>query len=159
MAEPRTPIDFAGLAAALLDRAPVLVPLWLPGGTVRNGEYVCASLSGGEGRSCSVNLRTGQWADFAGDDKGNDLISLYAAIHGLNQGQAALRLMADLGWQTQQHQQDAAPSRSWGAPQASAPGGGGGGGDDEPPPWADAPLPDDAGAAAAAGPGERTCVS
>ena len=92
-------IDFAGLAAALLDRAQTLVPQWLPGGHERNGEYVCADLTGGKGSSCSVNLTSGAWADFSGDDRGGDLISLYAAIHGLNNGQAARRLMDDLGWQ------------------------------------------------------------
>ncbi len=92
------PIDFAGLAAALLDRAHLLVPQWLPGGKRSGAEYVCGDLSGGEGRSCSVNLTTGAWADFSGDDRGADLISLYAAIHGLNQGQAAHQLMQDMGW-------------------------------------------------------------
>lgn len=108
MAGDHTPIDFADLAAALLDRARNLVPMWLRDGKFVGHEYVCAGLGGGEGRSCSVNLNTGQWADFAGDDRGNDLISLYAAIHGLNQGQAARQLMQDMGWQRA-------------APQASAP--------------------------------------
>lgn len=93
------PIDFAGLAAALLDRAPTLVPQWLPGGVQRGHEWVCADLGGGRGGSFSVNLVTGAWADFAGDDRGGDLVSLYAAIHGLNNGQAARALMAELGWQ------------------------------------------------------------
>jgi predicted P-loop ATPase len=95
----RDPIDFTGLADALLDRAERLVSEWLPGGRVSGGEWVCADLTGGEGRSCSVNLKTGKWADFSGDDRGNDLISLYAAIHNLNQGQAARQLIEDLGWQ------------------------------------------------------------
>lgn len=92
------PIDFASLAAALLDRAPTLVPQWLPGGTQRGHEWVCADLSGGAGGSFSVNLTTGAWADFATGDKGGDLTSLYAAIHGLNNGQAARELMGQLGW-------------------------------------------------------------
>lgn len=94
----RDPIDFATLAAALLDRAETLVAQWLPGGVRRGHEWVCGSLGGEEGSSCSVNLTTGQWADFAGDDRGSDLISLYAAIEGLNNGQAARKLMAELGW-------------------------------------------------------------
>lgn len=93
------PIDFADLARALLDRAEVLVPQWLPGGARKGAEWVCADLGGGPGGSCSVNLTTGVWADFSGDDRGGDLISLYAAIHNLNQGQAARRLMGELGWQ------------------------------------------------------------
>jgi hypothetical protein len=95
----RDPIDFADLARALLDRAETLVPQWLPGGSRKGAEWVCGDLGGGAGGSCSVNLVTGVWADFSGDDRGGDLISLYAAINNLNQGQAARRLMGELGWQ------------------------------------------------------------
>lgn len=94
-----SPIDFADLARALLDRAETLVPQWLPGGSRKGAEWVCADLGGGAGGSCSVNLTSGVWADFSGDDRGGDLISLYAAINNLNQGQAARRLMGELGWQ------------------------------------------------------------
>lgn len=94
-----TPTDFAALAAALLDRAESLLTQWLPDGVRRGHEYVCAGLGGGKGGSLSINLNTGVWCDFATDDKGGDLISLYAAIHGLNNGQAARALMAELGWQ------------------------------------------------------------
>ena len=93
------PIDFGELAEALLQRAHLLVPEWLPDGVQRGHEYVCGGLGGGKGTSCSVNLTTGRWADFAGDESGGDLTSLYAAIHNLNNGQAAVQLMAMLGWQ------------------------------------------------------------
>lgn len=89
---PLPPIRFADLAAALLQAADRLVPAWLPGGAVRGHEYVCGSLSGGKGSSCSVNLTTGAWADFSTDEKGGDLLSLYAAIHGLSQAKAALQV-------------------------------------------------------------------
>lgn len=92
-------VNFVELAGALLQRADTLVPQWLPGGKVSGTEYVCADLTGGKGSSCSVNLATGAWGDFANDDAGGDLISLYAAIHGLNQGKAARQLMHDMGWQ------------------------------------------------------------
>lgn len=39
-----------------------------------------------------VNVETGKWADFASNEKGGDLLSLYAAIHSLKQGEAAERL-------------------------------------------------------------------
>ncbi|MBX3634021.1 MAG: hypothetical protein KF683_01260 [Rubrivivax sp.] len=110
------PIDFAALAEALLNRAETLVPQWLPGGKRRGHEWVCGNLRGEEGDSCSVNLINGRWADFAGDDRGNDLISLFAAIHGLNQAQAALELMAQLGWQTSAPPHSASP-----APEEPAP--------------------------------------
>jgi hypothetical protein len=94
---PLPPINFEALAAALLDRGEQLVPAWLPGGTRRGPEWVCGSLSGGAGTSCSVNLVTGQWADFAANEKGGDLLSLYAAIHGLTMGKAALMVARDEG--------------------------------------------------------------
>ena len=88
---PLPPINFIALAEALLARADTLVPAWLPGGRREGHEYKCASLSGGAGGSCSINLKTGAWGDFATDEKGRDLISLYAAIHGLEMGALARR--------------------------------------------------------------------
>ena len=87
-------LDFAGLAAALLSQARMLVTDWLPGGAMSGHEYTCANLRGGPGRSLSVNVDKGAWADFAGDVRGGDLISLYAAIHGIDQGKA-YRELAD----------------------------------------------------------------
>ena len=97
-------IDFAGLAAALLDRAHSLVPQWLPHGVERNGRWYVGDFDGGDGESANVNLQTGQWIDNAApdEDKGGDLISLYARIRGLNNGQAAHELMRDLGWESLQ---------------------------------------------------------
>lgn len=78
------PIDFVSLAAALLDRAYTLVRQWLPHGTERNGRWYVGDFDGGEGESANVNLATGQWIDNAAldEDKGGDLISLYARIRG-----------------------------------------------------------------------------
>jgi putative DNA primase/helicase len=91
-------IDFAQLAAELLARAETLVPDWLPGGRRDVAEWRCGSLDGEAGDSCAVNLRTGVWADFnpSGAGQGGDLISLYAAIHGLKQGEAARELSEKL---------------------------------------------------------------
>jgi putative DNA primase/helicase len=94
---PLPPIRFGELAAALLDRAGTLVPQWLPGGTQRGHEYICGDLSGGSGSSLSVNLTSGKWSDFAAGDKGGDLISLYAAIHGLDMGRAAVQVAREEG--------------------------------------------------------------
>lgn len=103
------PIDFASLAAALLDRADTLVERWLPGGSWRGREYVCADLGGGRGTSLSVNCNTGRWADFAHpDDKGGDLISLYAAVFNLDNVSAARDLMRELGWATDEPAQTSA---------------------------------------------------
>jgi len=114
------PIDFVALAQALLDRAHALVPQWLPHGRERAGRWYVGDFDGGEGDSANVSLTTGTWIDNGGaaDDRGGDLISLYARIRGLNNGQAALELMRDLGWERQRAQasasggsaRDAAPS-------------------------------------------------
>lgn len=86
------PIQFGPLREALLADAENLVPRWLPGGQFDGHEYRCADLSGGHGHSCSVNVKTGKWADFATGDQGNDLIGLYAAIHDLSNAKAAIQV-------------------------------------------------------------------
>lgn len=86
------PLKYADLAAELLPRAEELVAAWLPGGKRLGHEWQCGSLAGGAGGSCSVNLVTGAWADFASDEKGKDLLSLYAAIHGLTMAKACVEL-------------------------------------------------------------------
>jgi len=91
------PIEFGRIAAAALQNAASLVENWLPKGKRVGHEWQCGSLTGDEGSSCSVNLNTGAWADFATDEAGGDLISLYAAIHRIGQGKAALELGRQLG--------------------------------------------------------------
>ncbi len=90
-------------------RAEHLVPAWLPGGVQRGHEYVCGGMSGGAGSSCSVNLNTGAWADFATGEQGGDLTSLYAAIYGLPMGKAAVQVARDEGLEDVAGVQHAAP--------------------------------------------------
>ena len=91
------PINFEALAAALLDRAHTLVPMWCPGGVQRGHEYICGSIYGGAGDSCAINLNTGRWGDFSTDQRGNDLVSLYAECYGLDQGKAAVQVAREEG--------------------------------------------------------------
>jgi len=114
------PIDFPGLAAALLDRVSSLLLQWLPAGIERAGRWYVGDFDGAAGESANVNMHTGQWIDNAAPDEdcGGDLISLYARIHGLNNGQAARQLMRDLGWERPQASAHAATPRAV----ASAPG-------------------------------------
>jgi len=94
-----TELDFDGLASYLLARIRDLLPRWLPGGRMQGQEFVCASLQGGAGGdSCKVNTATGLWADFATWEKGGDMISLYAAINRLKQGEAAKALATDVNF-------------------------------------------------------------
>lgn len=87
-------LDFKGLNASLTANAWNLLPEWLPGGTRKGKEYVCGSIQGGEGSSFSVNLESGVWKEFGNGDQvgGSDLISLWAAIQGLPQGEAFKQL-------------------------------------------------------------------
>lgn len=84
--------NFKQRADELLNRIRELVPSWLPGGHLEGAEYCCGNLGGGMGNSCKINLQTGMWADFATGERGGDLISLYAAIHGISQGESVNRL-------------------------------------------------------------------
>jgi putative DNA primase/helicase len=92
----RSTIDFAAIARFLLDRAEQLLPMWFPAGKRDGHEFKLGSLSGEPGRSLSINMRTGIWKDFAGDDQGGDLLSLYAAARGLSMLQAAKQVAPHL---------------------------------------------------------------
>ena len=94
-AKGRGTVDFKAIAGALAARAEQLVPQWLPNGRRDGHEWKIGSLAGEAGKSLSINLRTGVWADFASDEKGGDLLSLYAAIEGLSMLEAARRLADD----------------------------------------------------------------
>lgn len=87
-------IDFESLAAELQGQSLSLLQKWLPSGKLRGREYVCGNLQGDSGDSLSINIDTGAWADFAGgaNDKGGDLISLYAAINKISNAEAAKKL-------------------------------------------------------------------
>lgn len=92
--------DFARINAAALPVLEHLCARWLPGGRRIGPEWVCGSLQGEPGASCKVRLigpRRGRWADFATGARGGDAVSLAAAIHGMNQAEAARRLADMLG--------------------------------------------------------------
>lgn len=95
MTAPR--LDIAAVAAAALSASETLVPRWLPDGKREGPEWRCGSLAGERGSSLGVNLRTGQWSDFATGEKGGDLVSLYAAIHRVSQLEAAKAVADELG--------------------------------------------------------------
>ena len=88
-------IDFDEINSAALMRYPSLLECWLPGGKLDGREYRCGDISGGTGRSMSVNTQTGKWSDFAASLSGGDPVSLYAAINNIEQGEAAKRLSAE----------------------------------------------------------------
>jgi len=88
-------IDFARVAQAALASAERLCSEWL-GGKRAGAEWVGErTANGGPGDSWTVNMGTGKWMHGASDARGGDLISLYAALHGLSQAEAA-RAVADM---------------------------------------------------------------
>ena len=96
------PIDFDGLAAALLERAETLVSQWLPNGVRRGHHWYVGDFDGAKGKSANVNLTTGTWIDNGRpEDKGGDLTSLYRRVmHLPSQAHAARELMRDQGWRS-----------------------------------------------------------
>jgi len=114
----KPPIDFGRIAAAALQQAHTLVERWLPGGKRVGHERQCGSLAGDAGSSCSVNLNTGAWADFATDEAGGDLISLFGAVYQLRNGPAARELAEQLGMAPSDAQP---PARARRVPEPKAP--------------------------------------
>lgn len=93
------PLNFAAINAICLSRMDMLLPVWLPGGQRRGHEWFALNPTRADRSigSFSVNMRTGQWADFATDDAGGDLVSLFAYLNGLGQSKAARDLVKLLG--------------------------------------------------------------
>jgi hypothetical protein len=91
--------DFARVNAAALSVLPALLDRWLPDGRKFGVEWVARNPTRSDRRhgSFSVNTRTGRWADFATGDRGGDVISLAAYLHGLRQAEAARKLADMLG--------------------------------------------------------------
>lgn len=92
-------IEFLRIAQAALASASSLLQQWLPGGRIEGGEYKALNPTRSDSKvgSFSVNVATGKWGDFATGDAGGDLVSLYAYLHGLDQGAAARELADQLG--------------------------------------------------------------
>jgi len=77
---------------------------WLPDGKREGQEWVARNPKRSDRHlgSFKINLMTGQWADFATGDKGGDVISLAAYLHGLTQPAAAVKISEMLGITTEQ---------------------------------------------------------
>lgn len=96
----RTDIPFKHIADAALNSAETLLSRWLPDGKTQSGEYKARNPLRADNKvgSFSVNIRTGKWGDFATSDAGNDLISLYAYLEGMEQGEAAIEVADQIGF-------------------------------------------------------------
>ncbi len=93
--------DFTRVARLALDSIDALLGKWFPAGIVSGAEFCVGSASGEAGQSLRIRLtgeKAGVWSDFSADgEAGGDLISLYAHIHGLTNGQACKALAEELG--------------------------------------------------------------
>lgn len=90
-------IDFDHINNLARSALPQLLRAWLPEGKARGREYVSGDLRGAPGESLSINMQTGLWADFATGETGGDPVSLFAAIHGISQSDAARRIAQSFG--------------------------------------------------------------
>jgi hypothetical protein len=96
--------DFEHVGRNSLRYLPLLVLRWLPEGRREGHEWVARNPTRSDQRrgSFKVNLRSGKWADFATGDKGGDVISLAAYLHGLSQSAAANNIADMLGMTREQ---------------------------------------------------------
>ena len=94
-------IDFSAINQIALQQLQRLLKGWLPDGKKEGVEFVALNPRRADKKpgSFKINLRTGEWADFATNDKGGDPISLFAYLNGMKQGEAAKELAAKIGIQ------------------------------------------------------------
>ncbi len=95
----RNRIDFDRINAAALARLPELLERWLPDGERRGKEYLALNPLRHDRSlgSFSINILTGRWADFAGNARGGDVISLAAYLFRLTQYESARQIARALG--------------------------------------------------------------
>lgn len=86
-------------AAALSSFDQVVDWLGIGGGKDQGREYLPLNPKRADTKpgSFTINRDSGAWADFASGDKGGDLVSVCAYLHGIKQGEAATRLADFLG--------------------------------------------------------------
>jgi hypothetical protein len=92
-------IAFKNINRSAMAALPAVLGRLIPGGRTVGREYVARNPTRADRRAGSfkINLRTGQWADFATGDKGGDPVSLCAYVEGVSQAEAARQLARMLG--------------------------------------------------------------
>jgi hypothetical protein len=100
----RSHLNYDAIGSAALRSLPLIVLRWLPDGRREGQEWVARNPTRSDRHlgSFKINLKTGQWADFATGDKGGDVISLAAYLHGLTQSAAAGKISEMLGLAAEQ---------------------------------------------------------
>lgn len=92
-------INFGEVKNALSGYEDTILRQLLPNGKKDGNEYVALNPTRNDKNlgSFRINTITWRWADFATNDRGGDIISLYAYILGVNQLTAAKELLKMIG--------------------------------------------------------------
>ena len=83
---------FDHVKCALDRQIPEILEFLLPEGRIIGKEYICSGISGGLGKSCKTDIKTGVGSDFATGESWGDVIALTALINKSSQLDAALFL-------------------------------------------------------------------
>lgn len=92
-------IDFGLIKGRALDSIESVLNRWAPGGKRQGDEYVVLNPTRPDNTlgSFKINLKTGEWSDFAERVGGHDVVSWVAYLDSVKNGEAAERLAAFLG--------------------------------------------------------------
>ncbi|HDY89618.1 MAG TPA: hypothetical protein ENH82_16090, partial [bacterium] len=92
-------IDFQQINILALQNIESILENILPGGTRKNHQYTVRNPNRSDQHegSFKINTSTGVWRDFASDDSGGDIISLYAFVTNKSNYDAGLELQNMLG--------------------------------------------------------------
>ena len=92
--------DANDLKVAILAALSELVPRWLPGGKLEGDTYFALNPHRNDRNlgSFQIDIRTGQWRDYAVGEAGRNATSLYAYLFTGGDYRAAFRLLATDPW-------------------------------------------------------------
>lgn len=92
-------INYKEIKEKALAHSHLLLKTWLPNGVIKAHEYIALNPTRHDQHlgSFRINMRSGQWADFATSDRGGDLIALLAYLDHSTQSQAARKISSLLG--------------------------------------------------------------
>ncbi len=92
-------INFVAVRNAVRGYEHTILRQLLPNGKKDGDEYVALNPTRNDKKlgSFRINTRSWKWADFATNDKGGDIISLYAYVRGVNQLTAAKEILKITG--------------------------------------------------------------
>jgi len=95
-------INYKELQTTLLANAVSYLSEWLEDGKIEGDEFTALNPTRSDSTlgSFRINIKKGIWFDFATNEKGGDLVDLYAYINGLTNGEAAKKLIKEYSLDT-----------------------------------------------------------